>query len=158
MEHSAIDRETVEKWMDATSTELEGAQEQARAATELVATLEERLQTLSKLLEPLNAESGNAPDDLASVRADRAARMARLSPTCRRVVEKAVELLEETGKPLQIREIHQQFHERGWWIPGRGEKANIIVHLRNSRGVIVSKYWGEYGLREHFETGTTAAA
>lgn len=39
------------------------------------------------------------------------------------------QIIEEAGKPLHISEIHRQFLERGYAIPGEGTPFNILAHI-----------------------------
>ena len=41
----------------------------------------------------------------------------------------ARQIIEEAGKPLHISEIHRQFLERGYAIPGEGTPFNILAHI-----------------------------
>jgi hypothetical protein len=41
----------------------------------------------------------------------------------------ARQIIEDAGKPLHINEIHRQFLERGYAIPGEGTPFNILAHI-----------------------------
>lgn len=41
----------------------------------------------------------------------------------------ARQIIEDAGKPLHITEIHRQFLERGYAIPGEGTPFNILAHI-----------------------------
>jgi hypothetical protein len=41
----------------------------------------------------------------------------------------ARQIIEDAGKPLHISEIHRQFLERGYAIPGEGTPFNILAHI-----------------------------
>ena len=55
--------------------------------------------------------------------------------------------LREAGKPLHIKELVEAIRSRHVRIPGRGEPANLIAHIRRSEE-IVRPSRGVYGLRE----------
>jgi hypothetical protein len=38
-------------------------------------------------------------------------------------------IIQDAGKPLHISEIHRQFLERGYTIPGEGTPFNILAHI-----------------------------
>lgn len=63
------------------------------------------------------------------------------------VVDRAVEILRETGEPLHINDLHARFLARGFTVPGAGTPANLIVHLRKA-SEIASPQRGMYGLTE----------
>lgn len=55
-------------------------------------------------------------------------------------------LLEErNGEPMHINNIHVEFEQRGWYVPGRGRPANISAHLSNAEG-FYSPRRGEWAL------------
>lgn len=61
------------------------------------------------------------------------------------VVESAVALLREAGKPLHINDLHAKFVERGLFVPGAGTAANLTAHLKRG-GRVVSPERGIYML------------
>jgi len=52
------------------------------------------------------------------------------------VREMAHRILSESGRPLHISEIHQQFLARGHAIPGSGTPFNILAHLVNDKSFV----------------------
>ena len=60
-----------------------------------------------------------------------AATEARATPKA--VKELAQRILMESQEPLHIGDIHRQFRERGYPIPGSGTPFNILAHLVNDR-------------------------
>jgi hypothetical protein len=64
-----------------------------------------------------------------------------------RLGDAVVDILRAAGQPLHIREVVSRVREKGLSIPGRGEPANLIVHIR-THPEIVRPVRGMYGLRE----------
>jgi len=58
----------------------------------------------------------------------------RATPTS--VREMTQRILSESARPLHINEIHQQFVERGYPIPGSGTPFNILAHLVNDNSFV----------------------
>jgi hypothetical protein len=59
---------------------------------------------------------------------------ARTTPIA--VREMAQKVLSDAPGPLHISEIHRQFQERGYAIPGGGTAFNILAHLVNSKSFV----------------------
>jgi hypothetical protein len=64
-----------------------------------------------------------------------------------RLSQAVVEILRQAGKPLHIQELMTRVRERQLPIPGKGEPANLIAHIRSKSG-IVRPNRGMYGLKE----------
>lgn len=45
------------------------------------------------------------------------------------VKEHVYEILSQTKRPMNIKEIHAEFLRRGYPIPGKGTHFNILVHI-----------------------------
>jgi len=58
----------------------------------------------------------------------------RSTPTA--VREMAQKVLSEATGPLHISEIHRQFKEQGYPIPGSGTPFNILAHLVNDKAFV----------------------
>lgn len=65
------------------------------------------------------------------------------------VVDDVARILEEEGHPLHISEILRLLNQQGADLPGKGDQANVIAHLRRdprfirpSRGVYALTSWG----------------
>src|SRR5664280_2302600 len=54
-------------------------------------------------------------------------------PTPSSVREMARKIVAEAGHPLHITEIHRQFLDRGYPIPGGGTSFNILAHIVNDK-------------------------
>ena len=52
------------------------------------------------------------------------------------VREMAQRILAETARPLHISEIHKQFLDKGYAIPGSGTPFNILAHLVNDKSFV----------------------
>ena len=146
-----IDAATVDEWIAKSENHLGAARQALAEAQARVRELEERLETLRKL-RPRNS-------DVPAERSDeeRARALGELPEYRRELVAHAVELLEDVGHPMTIRDIHQAFQERGWPIGGKGEPVNIIFALRQSNGIIVAPSRGVYALPEQLDSGEAAA-
>lgn len=73
-------------------------------------------------------------------------------PSRHPVVDNVAMILEEEGHPLHISEIMRFLQDRQIELPGRGEQANVIAHIRRdprfvrpSRGVYGLAAWGLRG-------------
>jgi len=64
-----------------------------------------------------------------------------------RLADAVVELLRRQGKAMHIQELTVAVRKAGIPIPGRGESANVIAHIR-SHPEVVRPVRGVYGLRE----------
>lgn len=64
-----------------------------------------------------------------------------------RLTEVVIEILRASGKPVHIQELVAKVRERKMRIPGKGEPANLITHIR-THSDIVRPVRGMYGLRE----------
>lgn len=105
---------------------------------------EQELRLISELLRLRGADAGAAAGDSdASVIPLRSA----LSTDGSRLSQAVVEILRQAGKPLHIQELMTRVRDRQVPIPGKGEPANLIAHIR-SKGGIVRPNRGMYGLKE----------
>jgi hypothetical protein len=116
------------EWEAALQSELERLQlERDRVDAEL--------QRASKKLELLKQmrllEDGSAPDEPPAAPA---LKEGRATPPA--VREMAQRILSEATGPLHISEIHQQFVDRGYAIPGSGTPFNILAHLVNNKAFV----------------------
>lgn len=75
-----------------------------------------------------------------------------LYPSRHPVVDNVARILEEEGHPLHISEIMRFLQDQKVALPGRGEQANVIAHMRRdprfvrpSRGVYGLSAWGLRG-------------
>src|SRR2546430_6995234 len=75
--------------------------------------LEERRLLLQSLLQSFERASSNG--DLPAKRARRTGSVARY------VLERAVEILREEGRPMHINDLHARFVDRGFTVPGAGK-------------------------------------
>jgi hypothetical protein len=99
--------------------------------------LDERRSLLQSLLRSFEATGPNGTGA--------AARTA--GSVARYVIDRAAEILRDEGRPLHINDLHAQFIERGFTVPGAGKPVNLIVHLRGAEE-IASPMRGIYGLTE----------
>jgi hypothetical protein len=148
MDEKRLTAKEVEAWLAAVRDDLH------RLDSQLGPLLEEqqRLQSRELLLKNLLDSFGNRREP-----GDTSARVATLSSSSSAngshtvadyVIERAIEILREEGKPLHINDLHAGFLRRGFAVPGAGKSANLIVHLRRS-SEIASPRRGIYGLVEH---------
>jgi|SRR5579859_1166522 len=105
--------------------------------------LQERQQALEKEMNSLQAQRNAIDLQLALVgkKLDLVRQMVRLESgndephatvalgTGSDVKSLARQIIEDAGKPLHISEIHRQFLERGYAIPGEGTPFNILAHI-----------------------------
>jgi len=64
-----------------------------------------------------------------------------------RLADAVVEILRKHGQQMHIQELTAAVREAGLQIPGRGDPANLIAHIRTHPS-IVRPVRGMYGLRE----------
>lgn len=69
------------------------------------------------------------------------------SPTKTTLLGAVVEILEERGEAMQIRELMAAVQERGIAIPGSGQQANLIAHISRDERIARPRR-GFYTLRE----------
>lgn len=76
------------------------------------------------------------------------------------VVDHVAQLLEAEGHPLHISEIMRLLDEQEAALPGKGDQANVIAHIRRdprfvrpSRGVYALAEWGLRGSLEPADDG-----
>jgi len=93
------------------------------------------LQRATKKLELVrqmrSLESDPAPQTAPAVSASRDG---RATPTL--VREMAQRILAKAARPLHISEIHKQFIDNGYAIPGSGTPFNILAHLVNNKSFV----------------------
>lgn len=60
------------------------------------------------------------------------------------------EMLRRRGEPMDVQTILRKLKDDGVPVPGKGETANIVVHLRNERNShrFSPREYGHYGLTE----------
>jgi hypothetical protein len=132
----------VSAWLDATQADLRRVDAEMQPLLEEHGRLEGRVTLLRDLLRsfdtPIGLEAPRRSGDSGSLPRPAGA-------IGEYVVARAVEILADEGKPLHINELHRQFIERGFDVPGAGKPANLIVHLRKT-DAIGSPQRGIYGL------------
>ncbi|HEV2757138.1 MAG TPA: hypothetical protein VG318_15330 [Actinomycetota bacterium] len=111
-----------------------------------------RAQQEARLIEQLlmlSNEPGADDAEVAPLTIAKAPQGRRLSPSRHPVVDEVAALLEAEGHPLHISEIMRLLEERKTVLPGKGNQANVIAHIRRdprfvrpSRGVYGLVPWG----------------
>jgi hypothetical protein len=84
---------------------------------------------------------------------------ADVSPSRHAVVDEVAQILGDEGHPLHINDIMKVLTDLAVPLPGKGDQANVIAHMRRdprfvrpSRGVYALKEWG---LEDHGHGGST---
>lgn len=101
-------------------------------------------------LQSLRFLASRLEEALTQERVDDMSRVAYGPPVRRRVDgsilrSAIVEILEEAGRPLLVREIMGELETRGIGVPGKGRPANIVSHLSRMAHVTRVEY-GTYAL------------
>ncbi len=132
----------VRAWLSEVESDLREVAERLEPLVAEQRQLEERRLLLQSLLRSFEVTSPNS---------DVPGKPARTTGSVGRyVVDRAVEILREEGRPMHINDLHARFVERGFTIPGAGKPVNLIVHLRGAEK-IASPMRGIYGLADQVE-------
>jgi hypothetical protein len=116
-----------------------------------LATVEERLSLVTKLIDVETRAQGGTPEPSSQEGTPEAGahpdapRRARATTDLEQAVE---EILREAGAPMHISEIRARLIEQHVPIPGRGDDANVIVRLRRLENRFTRTARGTYGLAE----------
>jgi hypothetical protein len=139
VDEKALTAGGVRTWLLAIETDLRKVAERLEPLLAEQRQLEERKALLQGLLRSFDQVNPNGAVPTAPARTT--------GSIARYVIDRAVEILRDEGRPLHINDLHAQFVERGFTVPGAGKPVNLIVHLRNSEE-IASPMRGVYGLVE----------
>ncbi len=147
MDETKLTSGQVRAWLSEVESELGAMADKLEPLLGEQRRLEERRMLLQSLLRSFEATGPNG--------AGTAARAA--GSVARYVVDRAAEILRDEGQPLHINDLHAQFLERGFSVPGAGKPVNLIVHLRGAEE-IASPMRGVYGLTEQVGAVSRQAA
>lgn len=137
--------EEAQAWLDAVDRDLVQLQATLEPLMATQLRLQERRTILKELLASFGDDSG-APRVAASHVEPAKTSVARESVKDR-VHRQALTILGESEGLLHINDLHKEFLQRGFEVPGAGRPVNITVHLSGS-DQIVSPERGFYGLVE----------
>jgi hypothetical protein len=129
----------VRSWLDAVEGDLRRLGEKLGPLLAEQQRLEERQALLHGLLHSFDQATPNGPRRSEALRAT--------GSVARYVIDRAVEILREEGRPMHINDLHARFVARGFTVPGAGKPVNLTVHLRSAEE-IASPTRGIYGLVE----------
>jgi hypothetical protein len=140
VDEKALTANEVHIWLSTVESEMRALGAKLEPLLDEQRRLEERQALLQGLLRSFKqaAPNGSAP----------AAKTA--GSVARHVIDRAVEILRDEGRPMHINDLHARFVERGFAVPGAGKPVNLIVHLRNINEV-VSPMRGIYGLPDQVD-------
>lgn len=140
MSNNHPDSSQVRQWIDALRLEQEAIEAKIAPLVEERDRLEEQRNLLTSLL---NSMAGETPTG------DSGRRTIRAGESTKEYVEtRVIKILEDSDQDrLHINQIHTQFRERGYSIPGAGKPVNITSHIRISERIKSPKR-GYYGLVE----------
>jgi hypothetical protein len=126
----SIDLKQIAEWEAALASERE---ELARRRGQLDAQLQQVSRKLELLRQMKSLEESPGEDGTAT-------RVAAVSaegrPTPASVREMTKGILTQSGRPLHISEIHRQFLNNGYPIPGGGTPFNILAHIVNDKSFV----------------------
>jgi hypothetical protein len=115
----------IAEWEEVLQHEVERLQgERDRVDSEL----QRALKKLELVRQMRSIDDPPTPQTLAAVKEHRA------TPTA--VRETAQRILLDAKRPLHISEIHKQFLDNGYAIPGSGTPFNILAHLVNDKSFV----------------------
>jgi len=124
---SAIDLDKLAEWEGLLQSELEELSQRRQE-------LDVQLQHVSRKLELVRQmRSLEESPQLDGVQNPAETVSVEKRPTPASVREMARRILTELGRPLHISEIHRQFLNRGYPIPGGGTPFNILAHIVNDK-------------------------
>jgi hypothetical protein len=138
MDGRTLTAREVEAWLVAVDRDLAVVSEKLAPLSAEKQRLEDRRALLQGLLRSFDGPAANGSPPIPPARSGSIARY---------VVDNAVEILREEGRPMHINDLHERFVERGLSVPGAGKPVNLTVHLR-SAAEIASPTRGVYGLVE----------
>lgn len=136
MDEKKLTAGEVRAWLLAVEADLRKITERLEPLLAEQHQLEERKLLLQGLLRSFDGASPNGAIPTTP---------ARTGSVARYVIDRALEILRDEGRPMHINDLHAQFVERGFTVPGAGKSVNLIVHLRNAEE-IASPMRGVYGL------------
>lgn len=125
----------------------EDGRSRANAILEQVQRNERELKLILELLRVRGISSSEFANEVFADGSSRQGSIQAPNGDVPRLGDAVVDILRVAGQPLHIRDIVSKVLERGVSIPGRGEPANLIVHIR-AHPEIVRPVRGMYGLRE----------
>jgi hypothetical protein len=125
----SIDLAKIAEWESALESERE---ELARRRGQLDAQLQQVSRKLELLRQMKSLEESPAENGTTT----RIAAVSEGRPTPASVREMARRILTQSGRPLHISEIHRQFLNNGYPIPGVGTPFNILAHIVNDKSFV----------------------
>lgn len=150
MDTQAPSAEQVRAWLDAVRSDLEALHDRLTPLLEEQRRLEGRQALLKELLSSFPQEDRLRDGATGTVSAPYVHAVPATGPGAigQYVIDRATEILREAGGPLHINDLHAQFVQQGYQVPGAGKPVNLTAHLRRATD-IVSPSRGMYGLVEH---------
>lgn len=147
--YNTMDTRQVKTWKAELDREIKSLSDKIASLTTERQRRVQQLELVSRLL-----ESEAAP------KCERSAPQAESSVTDSHITtpdevkDRVLEILLQTGRPMNIKEIHAEFLRRSLPIPGKGTPFNILVHISREvkRGNMSRLYRtgkGTYALRQH---------
>jgi hypothetical protein len=120
-----MDTKQIKGWKASLEAQCKTLSEKIEALGSDLQKRRQQLDLINKLLDS-EAPIGSAPHDAGN---EQKARPTAPNPTPDEVKDHVVEILNETNRPMNIKEIHAEFRRRGFRIPGKGTTFNILVHM-----------------------------
>ena len=120
--------EKLQQWERSLAAELE---EMKKRRVGLDTDIQQRSKKLDLVRQMLALEAGDS-----GARDIQVSGSAEVRATPAGVREAARVILTDAARPLHINDIHRQFIDRGYAIPGGGTPFNILVHLVKSSGFV----------------------
>ena len=142
MDEKTLTADEVRTWLGAVESDLRKLDEKLEPLLDEQRRLEERQALLQGLLRSFDQVATNGPTPPPKA----------AGSVARYVIDRAVEILREEGRPVHINDLHAKFIGRGFTVPGAGKPVNLIVHLRGAEE-IASPMRGIYGLVDQVDAG-----
>jgi hypothetical protein len=131
--------EVIQAWIDGETRRLDALRDRLAPLLEEERRIQDRLARLKDLLSAYaSPDASEVMGVEAAVGAERGIhRGPQPEESIRdRVRRQATDILRAAGEPLHIGAITEVFRERGWPVPGRGQPANITVHLSGAPNIV----------------------
>ena len=139
-----MDTKTIEGWLRTKRGQIEALEGRIQPYLEELETLRHDVRLLEELAH--RAQLGGLPQPAGPGSANGAP--PRVTARTNAVTEAAYRILREAGGSLHISDLRTRMLEKGHPIPGKGEDANLIVHIsKDPRIARVGR--GTYDLVEH---------
>lgn len=132
------------RWASSLEQEVDEISQQIAGLQERLKPARERLELVRQLM---NLENGLAPTADAAPGPSEKRQAAVPQHRASDVAAAVMAILSTSGEPMHVNDIRAAMIEQGLSLPGRGDVANIIVHINKPETGIIRSGRGTYALR-----------